>query len=79
MTADDCLREHLFKNQEQVFQSPCLCRCARVSRSSQLIQSALVADADGTTVIWLTMRSHLQQATVLGQRPVLTDIEMFER
>lgn len=77
MTADDRLGEHLLENQKQVFQSPRLCRCACVSRSPQLIQSALVADADGTAVIWLAVRSHLQQAAVLGQRPVLTDIEMI--
>lgn len=46
-----------------------------VARQSVLVQSALVADADGTMVVRHGVSPHFQQHAMLRHRTVTTDIE----
>ena len=69
--------KHLMKNRQQVSQPFGLIRRAGVARQSVLVQSALVADSDGTVVVRHSMSPYFQQHPVLRHRTVATNIEVI--
>ena len=68
--------EHLMKDRQQIGQALCLSRRAGVARQSVLVQSALVADTDGTVVVRHGMSTYLQQHPMLRHRTVAANIEV---
>lgn len=69
--------EHLMKDSQQIRRPFSLGKCACVARQSVLVQSSLVADADGTMVVRHGVSPHLHQYPMLHQRTVATDIEVM--
>ena len=72
-----CIREELMQNVEKVMQSVILFSGERVGRFAVLVQSALIAYAYGASVVWASVRPHLQQSAVLRHRTITTDIEVI--
>ena len=77
MTDNLRLREHLVEDGEQVGEPVVLSLGERVARLALLIQTALVADADGTAVVGTGMSTHLEQIAVLALGAVTADIEVI--
>ena len=77
MTNNLSIGEHLMKDGQKVCQPFGLSRSSRVARQSVLVQSALIADTDGTVVVQHGMSTDLQQHPVLRHRTVTTDIEVI--
>lgn len=69
--------EHLMKDGQQVCQPFGLSRSTGVARQSVLVQSSLIADADGTMVVRHGVSPHLHQYPMLRQRTVATDIKVI--
>ena len=69
--------KHLMKDGQQVRQPFGLSRRTGVARQSVLVQSILIADADGTMVVRHGVSPHFQQYAVLRHRTVTTDIEVI--
>lgn len=77
MTDNLSLREHLVEDGEQVGEPVVLSLGECVARLALLIQTALVADADGTAVVGTGMSTHLEQIAVLALGAVTADIEVI--
>lgn len=69
--------KHLMKDRQQVSQSLRLSRRADVAGQSVLVQSALIADTDGTVVVRHGMSPDLKQHAVLCHGSVTADIEVI--
>ena len=76
MADDLSIRKHLMKDRQQIGQPLRLSRRAGVAGLSVLVQSAFVADTDGTVVVRHGISTDLQQHPVLRHRSVAADIEM---
>ena len=71
------LREHHLELDEQAAHGIILCTGQRVHRATLIVQSALIADADGAAVVWAGMGSHLQQLAKLHLGAVLAEVEVI--
>lgn len=69
--------KHLMKDDLQVSQPFGLGRCACVARQPVLVQCSLVANADGTMVVWYGVSPYFQQHAMLCHRTVASDIEVI--
>lgn len=76
MTHDACPVKEVQEAYQQLLQGLALLGCAGVGGMILGIETALVADADGAPVVGTGVRPHLQQAAVLGQRAVATEVEV---
>ena len=70
------LGEELAQTGDEVPHAGLLGRCERVARIAILVQTALVADADGAAVVRTGMSTHLEQFAMLRLRTVTADIEV---
>ena len=77
MTDNLGIGKHLMKDGQQVRQPFGLGRRTGVTRQSVLVQSSLVADADGTMVVRHGVSPHFQQHAVLRHRTVTADVEVI--
>lgn len=77
MTNNLGIGEHLMKDGQQVSQPFSLGRRTGVARQSVLVQSTLIADADGTVVVRHGVSPHFQQHAVLRHRTIATDVEVI--
>ena len=71
------LRKKSMQASQHIIDTSRLLRRKRVARFALLVQSTLVADADGASIIRSRVSTHLQQEAMLRQRAILTDIEMI--
>lgn len=77
MTNNLGIGKHLMKNDQQARQPFGLSWRTGVARQSVLVQSSLVADADGTMVVRHGVSAYFQQHPVLRHRTVASDIEVI--
>ena len=77
MTDNLRLRKHLVEDSEQVGEPVVLGLGECVARLALLIQTTLVADADGTAVVRTGMSTYLEQIAVLALGSVTADIEVI--
>lgn len=77
MTTDYSLGKEAPQVDKEICQAFGLRRGAGVGRTSLSVESALIADADRTAVVWTAVGTHLQQAAMLGQSAVTTDVEVI--
>lgn len=77
MTDNPGTGEHLMKDGQQIRQPFGLGRSTGVARQSVLVQSILIADADGTVVVRHGVSPHFQQYAVLRHRTVATNVEVI--
>ncbi len=77
MSTHHSLREEPLQPAEEVVQPLGLCRGAGVGRTALCVEPALVADADGAAVVGTAVGAHFEQAAVLGQGSVATDVEVI--
>lgn len=77
MTDNPGTGEHLMEDGQQVCQTFGLSRSTGVARQSILVQSSLVANADGTMVVRHGVSPYFQQHAMLRHRTVATDIEVI--
>ena len=79
MAANHRLGKEAAQAGKEVGQACGLCRRAGVGRTALSIEPALVADADGATVIRTTVGPHFEQAAMLGQHTVAANVEVIAR
>ena len=77
MTTDYSLGKETPQANKEICQAFGLRRRTGVGRTSLSVESALIADADGTAVVGAAVGAHLQQAAVLGQGAVASDVEVI--
>ena len=77
MTTDDGLGELPMEIEKETDEGSSLLEGAGVLRFAFGVETAFIADADGTTVEGATMSAHLIQAAMLSDRAILTDIEVI--
>ena len=77
MTTDYSLGKETPQAGEEVCQAFGLCRCAGVGRTTLSVESALIADADGAAVVGTAVSPYLEQAAMLGQVAVASDVEVI--
>ena len=70
------LWEHLFQDSKEVVQGLLLRFCASIGRMALLVDSAIVADADGTAVVWSAVSTHFKLFAVLRPCAILADVEV---
>ena len=71
------LREKLVKSCQHIIDASRLLRGKCIARFAVLVKTALIADADGTTVVRSRMSTHLQEETMLRHRTILSDIKVI--
>ena len=71
------LRKEAMQASQHVIDASRLFRRKRVARIALLVESTLIADADGASIIRSRVSTHLQQEAMLRQRAILTDIEVI--
>ena len=77
MTTDDGLGELTMEIEKESYEGSSLLEGSGVLRFAFGIQTAFVADADGTAVEGAAMSADFVKAAVLGDRAILADVEVI--